>query len=109
VPDDERIEPPETPEATGFGRHVAAFVEDPALWPLLLIFIVHVALGGALLLLAAVRGRSLPALAVLALLLFLNVDMVRRARNPRRVAKWIATLWLLSGLTAAASSHLGLL
>jgi hypothetical protein len=109
VPDDERIDRPEPPEATGFSRHVAAFIEDSALWPLLLIFIIHAALGGALVMLAAVRGRSLPALAVLALLLFLCVDMIRRAQHPRRVAKWIATLWLLSALTAAVSSHLGLL
>ena len=109
MPDDERIDPPDPPEATGFSRHLAAFIEDPALWPLLLIFIVHVALGGALVLLAAVRGRSLPALGLLALLLILCVDMIRRARNPRRVARWILTLWILSGLTAAVSSHLGLL
>jgi hypothetical protein len=109
VPDDERIDPTKAPEATGFSRHITVFIEDPTLWPLLLIFVVHVALGGALLMLAAVRGRSLPALGALALVLGLCVDMVRRARQPRRVARWIATLWLLSGLTAAVSSHLGLL
>ena len=109
MPDDDRIDRPEPSEATGFSRHVAAFIEDPALWPLLFIFVVHVALGGALVMLAAVRGRSLPALALLALVLLLCVDMVRRAQRPRRVAKWIGTLWLLSGLTAAVSSHLGLL
>jgi hypothetical protein len=109
VPGDERGDPPKPAEATGFSRHIEVFVEDPTLWPLLLIFVVHVALGGALVMLAAVRGRSLPALAGLALLLVLCVDMVRRARQRRRVARWIATLWLLSGLTAAVSSHLGLL
>jgi hypothetical protein len=108
VSDDERIDSPKAPEASGFSRHVAVFIEDSALWPLLLIFVVHVALGGALAMLAAVRG-SLPAMAGLALLLALCADMVRRARQPRRVARWIATLWLLSGLTAAVSSHLGLL
>jgi hypothetical protein len=107
--DDPRSDRPEPPEATGFSRHVAVFIEDSALWPLLFIFVVHVALAGALVMLAAVRGRSLPALAVLALLLGLCVDMIRRARQPRRVARWIAALWLLSALTAAASSHLGLL
>jgi hypothetical protein len=109
MPDDERIDPAKAPEAAGFSRHVAVFIEDSALWPLLFIFIVHVALGGALVMLAAVRGRSLPALAALVLLLALCVDMVRRARQRRRVARWIATLWLLSGLTAAFSSYLGLL
>jgi hypothetical protein len=109
MPDDERIDPAKAPEAAGFSRHVAVFIEDSALWPLLFIFIVHLALGGALVMLAAVRGRSLPALAALVLLLALCVDMVRRARQRRRVARWIATLWLLSGLTAAFSSYLGLL
>ena len=107
--DDEPIDRPKPPEPAGFSRHIAVFLEDPALWPLLFIFVVHVALGGALVMLAAVRGRSLPAMAALALLLTLCVDMIRRARQPRRVARWIATLWLLSGLTAAVSSHLGLL
>ena len=109
MPDDDRRDSPKAPEPAGFSRHVAVFIEDPALWPLLFIFVVHAALGGALVMLAAVRGRSLPALAALALVLALCVDMVRRARQPRRVARWIATLWLLSGLTAAVSSHLGLL
>jgi uncharacterized membrane protein YozB (DUF420 family) len=108
VPDDERIDRPKAPEAAGLGRHIAVFIEDSALWPLLFIFVVHAALGGALAMLAAVRG-SLPALAGLAILLALCVDMVRRARQRRRVARWIATLWLLSGLTAAVSSYLGLL
>jgi alpha-beta hydrolase superfamily lysophospholipase len=109
VPDDEPIDQPKTPEAAGFSRHIAVFIEDSALWPLLFIFVVHVALGGAIVMLAAVRGRSLPAMAGLVLLLALCVDMVRRARQRRRVARWIATLWLLSGLTAAGSSYLGLL
>jgi hypothetical protein len=103
------MDPPKAPEAGGFSRHIAVFIEDSALWPLLIIFVVHVALAGALVILTAVRGRSLPALAGLVLLLALCVDMVRRARQPWRVARWIATLWLLSGLTAAASSYLGLL
>lgn len=108
MPDDERIDRPKTPETAGLSRHIAVFIEDSALWPLLFIFVVHVALGGALAMLAAVRG-SLPALAGLAILLALCVDIVRRARQRRRVARWIATLWLLSGLTAAVSSYLGLL
>lgn len=67
------------------------------------------ALGGALLLLAALRARSLPAQAALAILLTLCVDMARRARRRRRIAAWIATLWALSALIAVGASHLGLL
>ena len=85
------------------------FIEDRALWPLLIIFVVHVALGGALLLLAALRGGSLPAQAALALLVALSVDTIRRARQRRRVTRWIVTLWVLSALAAGVSSHFGLL
>ena len=104
-----RDEPPRPPEATGLVRHINVFIEDPALWPLVFIFAVHVTLGGALLLLAALRERSLPALAALALLLVLSVDAVRRARRRRRAALWLLTLWTASAATAAGASHLGLL
>ena len=107
--DDPHTERSETGEATGFGRHIAVFFEDPALWPILIIFVVHMSLGGALLLLAAVRSGSLMALGVLALLSMLSVDGVRRARQRRRVAFWVLLLWALSALIAAGSSHLGVL
>jgi hypothetical protein len=102
-------EPPRTPEARGFARHINAFVEDPALWPLVFIFVVHIALAGALLLLAAARERSLPALGVLALLLMLSVDVVWRARRRRRAVFWVFTLWAASAATAIAASRYGLL
>jgi hypothetical protein len=109
VPDDARRDPPAAPEATGPSRHIAVFFEEPTLWPILLILIVHVALAGALVLLSALRGRSLPALALLALLLVLSGDAVRRARRRRRVAGWLALLWALSALTAVGASRLGVL
>lgn len=109
MPDDARREASERSEAKGFARHVNVFFEDPALWPLLFIFVVHVALAGALLLLAALREGSLPALAALAVLLVLSVDAARRARRRRRVALWLVALWTLSAATAAVSSQLGLL
>ena len=109
VSDDERVDRSKTGEATGLGRHIAVFIEDRALWPIVIIFVVHVSLGGALLLLAAQRGGSLPALAALAILLTLSVDGVRRARQRRRVALWVSLLWALSALIAVVSSHLGVL
>jgi hypothetical protein len=109
VPDDERIDRPKAPEATGPSRHLAVFIEDSALWPLLFIFVVHAALAGALLLLAALRTGSPVALAALALLLVLSGDGVRRARRRRRAALWLAALWSLSFATAVGGSRLGLL
>jgi uncharacterized membrane protein YhaH (DUF805 family) len=103
---DDRAKPP---EATGLGRHLAVFVEDRTLWPILIILVVHVALGGALLLLAAFRGRSLLALAVLAILVTLCADAIRRTQQRRRVAGWISLLWALSVLFAVVSSYLDLL
>jgi hypothetical protein len=85
------------------------FFEEPALWPLVFIFVVHVALAGALVLLWALRARSLAGLALLAVLLVLSVDGVRRARRRRRVALWIGMLWALSGLIAVFAARFGLL
>lgn len=106
---DERFERSRASEATGPSRHIAVFFEDPALRPILIILVVHAALGGALVILAALRSRSLPALALLAILLTLSLDAVRRARRRRWVTLWVLTLWALSALTAIASSHFGLL
>jgi len=107
--DDPRSHLPRASETSGLSRHIHVFFEDPALWPILIIFVVHVALAGALVLLSALRAGSLPARAALAILLMLSVDAIRRARRRRRAAIWIATLWALSALTAVASSYLGLL
>jgi hypothetical protein len=104
-----RGESSKTPEGSGLSRHINVFLEDATLWPLVFIFVVHVALAGALLLLAALRTGSPVALAVLALLLVLSGDAVRRARRRRRVALWLVTLWSLSFATAVGGGRLGLL
>jgi hypothetical protein len=109
VPDDPRGNSAKNPEPIGFIRHVDVFFEDPTLRPLLIIFVVHVALAGALVLLGALRSGSLPSWALLAVLVALSIDAIRRARRRRRAAIWIVMLWVLSALTAVASSHLGLL
>ncbi len=112
MPNDARSNPPKAsgaPDATGLSRHIAVFFEEPALWPLLFIFVVHVALAGALVLLWALRARSLAGLALLAVLLVLSVDGVRRARRRRRVTLWIVMLWSLSSLIAVFASRFGLL
>ena len=99
---------PGAPESTGLGRHLDVFFEDPALWPLVIIFAVHAVLAGALVLLWALRSGNPAGGAALAALALLSVREVLRARRRRR-AIWIAVLWALSALTAGASSYLGLL
>ena len=107
--DDARSDSSRASEATGLAGHINVFLEDRALWPLVFIFVVHVALAGALLLLSALRAGNRLALAVLAILLMLCVDTIRRARRRRRATLWIVMLWALSAVTAGVSSHLGLL
>lgn len=99
----------EPARAGGPGRWLATFVEDPALWPVLAVVVAHVALGGALVMLAASRQRHAGAFAALAVLVVMSFDVVRRARRRARAAVWVLGLWLLSALTAAASARLGVL
>ena len=96
-------------EASGPARYIAPFFEDPSLRVLLIIFVVHVTLGGALLLLAGLRDGSVSALAAIALLGVASGDAVRRARQRARIAKWLIGLWLGSIATAWISSRLGIL
>jgi hypothetical protein len=109
VSDADRSDRREPPATTGPIRHLSVYFEDPALWPLLLIFVVHVALAGALLMLAALRGGSLLAQAALAVLIVLGANGIRRAQRRRRVAIWLVSLWGLAALIALGGSHLGLL
>ena len=106
--DDPRFDSSRRSEETGLSRHIQVFFDDPALWPILIIFVVHVALGGSLVLLSALRDGSPPARVALAILAMLSLDAIRRARRRRRTTIWIATLWALSALTAGVASHLGL-
>ena len=109
MPDDPRGDLPRTPESTGLVRHIDVLFEDPALWPLLFIFVVHAVLAGALVLLWALRPASLAGSVALAILGMLSVHAVVRARRRRRTLIWIATLWTLSALSAGTSAYLGLL
>jgi purine-cytosine permease-like protein len=97
------------PESAGPSRHIAAFFDDPALRPVLIVLVAHVALAGAIVLLALVRTLSPFAGVALALLLFLTVDGVVRAQQRRRVASWAALLWALAAVTAILGDRLGLL
>jgi len=109
VSDDPRFDSSRASETTGLSRHVNVFFEDSTLWPILFIFVVHVALAGALVLLSALRAGSPLGRVALAILAMLSVDAIRRARRRRWTTIWIVTLWALSALTAGASAYLGLL
>jgi hypothetical protein len=109
MPDDGGSRSPEGSAATGRSRHIAVFFEDPALWPILVILVVHVALGGAVLLLAALRARNPLAMAAVAMLATLCLHAVRRARRRLRAAGAAIALWALSALVAAAGAALGVL
>ena len=106
---DPRSDSSRASQEEGLSRHVQVFFEDPALWPLLIIFVVHVALAGALVLLSALRAGSPLGRAALAILVMLSLDAIRRSRRRRRTTTRIVTLWALSALTAVGSSYLGLL
>ncbi|HTY17277.1 MAG TPA: hypothetical protein VMH82_06050 [Myxococcota bacterium] len=99
----------QAPPAGGLGRHLATFLHEPMLWPVLLVVAAHVVLFAALLLLVALRGRSPFALAGLALALVINVDAVRREVQRDGfgpVGRSTLGLWLLAALVAWVAARL---
>jgi pimeloyl-ACP methyl ester carboxylesterase len=96
--------------ASGFGRHLAAFIDEPMLWPVLIVVAAHVVLFGALLLLLSFRSRSPFALAGLALALVASADAVRRELAGGRfglVGRSTLGIWLLSAVTAVTAAWFG--
>ena len=94
---------------TGAARHIAAFVEDPALRPVLFVLIAHAGLAGALVLLAVARAAGPFSVTALLLLLGLSVDGVVRARRRRLVLLWVIGLWTLAVAMAIGGARLGVL
>lgn len=86
---------------------VLPFVEDPLLWPVLLVVIGHVVALVAPVLLLAVRDRRIPAMGALALLVGLSVSIVngdvRRRGRPAMPSAFLLVTWLLSGAAAVAA------
>jgi len=96
-------------QQTSLGRHISVFLEDTALWPILVVLVAHVSLAGGLLLLGALRQRSPVWIGVLGLAAIVSGDLVWRARRRGRAAAWAAAIWGLSVLWAVAGNRLGLL
>lgn len=85
---------------------IASLARDPTLRPVLIVAIGCFATIGAGALLLAVRGRSLPAIAALALLALGSVDVLQRDLRGRRfgpTARLVVALWLLSAVAAAGA------
>jgi hypothetical protein len=101
-----------TQAPSGLGRHLANFLREPLLWPVLLVVAAHLVLFGALLLLFALRNRSPTALAGLALAFVMSVDACRRELRGGRfglVGRSTLGLWVLSALAAWLAARLDVL
>jgi len=95
---------------SGLGLHLANAIDEPLLWPVLIVVAAHVVLLGAVLLLATFRSRSPFGLAGLALLVVISVDAVRRDLTGGRlglVGRSTLGLWLISALAAVAAAWSG--
>ena len=88
------------------------FLGNGALVPVALVAAGCFAAIGAGVLLAALRGRSLPASAALVLLAGMSADALLRDRRRRGrlglASRLVLSLWALSGAAAAAALALGL-
>ena len=93
-------------------RWVLPFVEDPLLWPVLLVVIGHAVALVTPVLLLAVRDRRIPAMGALALLVGLSVSVVsgdlRRRGRPAAPSVFVLVTWALSGAAAVAAHRYAL-
>ncbi len=100
----ESNEPPRSP-----GFRIETFFEDPGLWPVTLVVLAHAVLGGALLVLGAVRARSPLQIAALLLILAMAIDVARRRARPHAAFAWMAGVLVLSVIAAWLGDRSGLL
>ena len=103
-PEDER-------EPRSVDDWIGSFARDSGLRPVLVVALGSLAAIGAGALLLAVRGRSLPAIAALALLALGSADLIQRDLRRRRfgpASRLVAALWLLSALAGVGAVALGL-
>lgn len=93
-------------------RFVRPFFEDSTLWPVLIVAVVSATLFGATLLLVALAGRNLFALAALVILVWMSVDSLRQDWKRRRgfslLGRGVLGLWALSAAAAGAAVMLKL-
>ncbi len=101
-------EPLEQRERLGLERHLAVFVEESSLWPVLLVAVLIFTTIGAALLTLAMADRNVFAIGALLILLWLSVDILARRRRFGLAGGVIVALWTLSGLAALGFHRLGL-
>ena len=91
-------------------RFLRPYLADAALWPVTFVFVVILAMFGALALLLAVRGANYAAIAALVLLGLMSADVIWRDLRNRRLGALtglIAGLWGLSGRIAVLAVRWG--
>ena len=96
----------------GFSRHLAVFLEEPALWPVAFVVGAHAVLFGGLLLLYAVRDRRPFALLALAGLGAASADLAWRDLRVGRfglAVRAVLGFWALSALAAGVAGHFDLI
>lgn len=101
-------DPSEERERVGLDRHLAIFVEESTLWPVLVAAVLALTTGGAALMLLALGDRNLFAIAALLILLWMSVDFTVRRRRLGVAGGLILTFWVSSALAALGFRSLGL-
>jgi hypothetical protein len=103
--------PSEDSQTSRFDGWFRPFFEDSALWPVTAAVLISLSVFGAMVLLLALRERSLYAAVVLAVLAGASLDALWRALRQGvllPVAGALAGLWLGSGALAWVALHFGL-
>jgi len=98
-------------EPRSFEEWLGSFASDSSLRPVLVVALGCFTAIGAGALLLAVRGRSLPAIAALALLALGSADLLVRDLRRRRLgpaSRMVLALWALSAGAAVGAVALGL-
>jgi len=95
------------PLPRGFARHLSVMIDEPMLWPVLIVVAAHVVLFGALLMLLAFRSRSPLGAAALLLLAVASADAIRREEGFGPIRRSTLGFWVLAALTAAVGAHFG--
>ena len=94
-------------------RFVLPFMRDPALWPILVIFVAHIAAFVAPVLLFALRDGRIPSFAALFGLAGLSIGLVRHESldrgRPGPLSGLTLATWLVAIAAAFAANHYGII
>jgi hypothetical protein len=93
-------------------RWLMPFLRDSALWPILIVVLVHATILLAPALILAFRERSVGAMLALAAFFFLSFEgirnEVRTRRRPGALTALTAIVWVGGGIVAWAADRVGL-